>query len=404
MNPASEAYIVGSLRTPIGRFGGSLSPVPAAVLTAHVLRAVVERTGISPEAIDEVIVSQSYASSEAPCIARYAALLAGLPIELPGYTLDRRCGSGLQAVVNAAMQIQVGAADAILVAGVESMSNIEYYTTDMRWGARLGSTVFHDRLDRGRVQSQPESRFGRISGMPQTVENLVREYGVTREEADAFALRSHQNASAAWREGRFADEVIPVPLPQKKGVGPAQFERDESIREDTSVAALAQLKPILDQGTVTAGNASQQNDAAAACLVVSKRTLERYNLPPQARLVGWAAAGCDPARMGIGPVPACQRLLPKIGLTLGDMDLIEINEAFAAQVLSVMRALKIESAERVNVNGSGIALGHPIGATGVRIMTTLLHEMRRRGSHYGLETMCVGGGQGMAAVFERVDC
>jgi acetyl-CoA C-acetyltransferase len=401
VTPTSDAYIVASLRTPIGKFGGALAPVKASELTAHVLKAVLERAGVPGDEIGEVIVAQSYASSEAPCIGRYAALLAGLPVEVPGYTVDRRCGSGLQGIVNAAMQIQTGVTDAVLVAGVESMSNIEYYATEVRWGARLGSIVLHDRLERGRQQSQPESRFGPISGMPETVENLVREYGVTRAEADSFAVSSHHKAARAWQEGRFGGEVISVPVPQKKG-GPLIVDRDEGIRPEANMDALSRLSPLLSGGTVTAGNSSQQNDAAAACLVVSGAFLERHRLVPEGKLVGWAAAGCDPARMGIGPVGACARLFSRIGLSLADMNLIEINEAFSAQVLCVLRELGIEGDQRVNVNGSGIALGHPIGATGVRIMTTLLHEMKRRGARFGLETMCVGGGQGVAAVFERV--
>jgi acetyl-CoA C-acetyltransferase len=351
--------------------------------------------------VDEVIVSQSYASSEAPCMGRYAALAAGLPIEVPGYTLDRRCGSGLQALANAAMHVQTGHAQAVLVVGVESMSNIEYYSTDMRWGARAGSVTFHDRLERGRERSQPVERFGRISGMPETAENLARDYAISREEADHFAVRSHQHAASAWREGRFANEVIPVEVPAKKG--PASIvTMDEGIREDATVQTLARLHVLLPDGVCTAGNSSQQNDAAAGCLVVSPEFAQRYSLTPLARLVDWTAAGCDPARMGIGPVPAVRKLLERTGKTLADMDLIEVNEAFAAQALAVLREWRLDDIERVNVNGSGISLGHPIGATGLRIMTTLLHEMQRREARYGLETMCIGGGQGMAALFERL--
>jgi len=272
----------------------------------------------------------------------------------------------------------------------------------VRWGSRLGSIALHDRLERARERSQPESRFGPISGMPETVENLVREYGVTREEADCFAVRSHRNAALACQEGRFGSEVISIPVPQKKAA-PLTIDRDEGIRPEANMSALSRLPPLLPGGTVTAGNASQQSDAAAACLVVSGAFLERHGLVPEGKLVGWAAAGCDPRRMGIGPVAACARLFPRIGMSLADMNLIEINEAFSAQVLCVLREWGIETDQRVNVNGSGIALGHPIGATGVRIMTTLLHEMKRRGARFGLETMCVGGGQGVAAVFENVD-
>lgn len=395
-----DALIVSPLRTPIGKFGGAMASLTADHLAATMIRTLLNRVDIDPSSLDEVIVSQSYASSEAPCMGRYAALLADLPLEVPGYTLDRRCGSGLQAVINAAMHVQTGHAEAVMVVGVESMSNIEYYSTDMRWGSRAGSVKMHDRLERGRERSQPESRFGRISGMPETAENLARDYAITREEADVFAVRSHQNASKAWQEGRFADEVITLDIPRKRGAA-EQLSMDEGIRADASLDTLAGLRSLLPGGVCTAGNSSQQNDAAAGCLVVSPEYAARHKLRPLARLVDWAAAGCDPSRMGIGPVPAVARLLSRTGLTLADMDLIEVNEAFAAQALAVLRAWKMEDIARVNVNGSGISLGHPIGATGIRIMTTLLHEMRRRDARYGLETMCIGGGQGLAAIFER---
>lgn len=396
----SHAYIVSPLRTPIGKFGGSLSALSAAELAARVIRAVLERSGIPDRLLDEVIVSQSYQSSEAPCIGRYAAGLAGLPDEVTGYTVDRRCGSGLQAVIDAAMQIQTGVSDCVLVAGVESMSNIEYYSTNMRWGARLGDVSVHDRLDRGRANSQPVSRYGKSSGAVESVETLVSEYGITREQSDRWAAASHVKAASAWAEGRFDQEVLPVEVAQRKG-SPLLVRRDEGIREEASVEAMAKLSPLQAGGTITAGNASQQNDAAAGCLVVSERFLKEHSLQPMARLVGWAAAGCHPMRFGIAPVPAVAKLLPRIGLALADMDLIEVNEAFAGQVLCVLREWGLEDDARVNVNGSGISLGHPVGATGTRILVSMLHEMQRRGARYGLETMCIGGGQALAAVFER---
>lgn len=397
-----DALIVSPLRTPIGKFGGSLKPLTADELAVHIIQTLMARLDIPPGTLDDVIVSQSYASSEAPCLGRYAALAAGLPVEVPGYTLDRRCGSGLQAVINAAMSVQTGQADAVLVVGVESMSNIEYYSTDMRWGSRAGSVTFHDRLQRGRERSQPESRFGRISGMPETVENLANDFSISRREADEFALRSHANASAAWREGRFADEVVPIAVPGPKG-SRILFGRDEGIREDGTLESLGKLSALLPGGVSTAGNSSQQNDAAAGCLVVSSDYAKRYGLTPMARLAGWSTAGCEPSRMGIGPVPAVAKLLERTRLTLTDMGLIEVNEAFAAQALAVLKSWGLnDDDERVNVNGSGISLGHPVGATGIRIMTTLLHEMRRRDARFGLETMCVGGGQGVAALFERL--
>jgi acetyl-CoA C-acetyltransferase len=386
----------------VGGFGGALRPLTAEQLAAFIIQEFIRRTGLEGSAIDEVIVAQSYASSEAPCLGRYAALAAGLPIEVPGYTLDRRCGSGLQAVIDAAMMVQTGAADVVLVVGVESMSNIEYYTTDLRWGSRAGSVTMHDRLQRGRERSQPLDRFGSISGMPQTAENLAREYAISREAADEFAVRSHHRAAAAWASGRFDGEVARISVPQKKGP-PLVVSRDEGIRADSSLETLARLKPVLPEGTVTAGNSSQQNDAAAACLVVAEERLVGLGLQPMAYLRGWAAAGCHPAVMGIGPVPAVARLAKLTGLTLDQMDLVELNEAFAAQVLAVLKAWNWNDPDRLNVNGGGISLGHPIGATGVRILTTLLHELERRRGRFALETMCIGGGQGLAAVFERAD-
>jgi acetyl-CoA C-acetyltransferase len=373
--------------------------LPAERLAAHVITALMERSGIDPERIDDVVMAQSYANSEAPCIGRWAALAANLPVAVPGMQLDRRCGGGLQAIVNAAMMVQTGAADVVIAGGVESMSNIEYYTTAMRGGARAGSVQLYDRLDRGRERSQPVERFGVISGMIETAENLAADYGITREAADVFAARSQQRAAAAWDAGLFDAEVVPVPVPQKKG-DPVLFARDEGIRGDTTAESLSALRPLVKGGTVTAGNSSQQNDAAAACLVVAEHRLAELGLEPIAYVTGWAAAGCDPSRMGIGPVPAVQRLFARTGLGWDDIDLVEINEAFAVQVLAVFKGWGFDDVSRINVNGSGISLGHPIGATGVRIMTSMLHELKRRGGRRALETMCIGGGQGIAALFE----
>ena len=400
-----RAAIVTPVRTPVGTFGGSLRPVPVEELAATTVRAVVERSGIDPARIDDVVMAQSYASSEVPCVGRWAALQAGLPVSVPGMQLDRRCGGGLQAIVTASMMVQSGAADVVIAGGVESMSNIEYYSTDMRWGARSGNVRFFDRLDRGRERSQPVERFGKISGMIETAENLARDYGITREEADAFAVRSHQRAAAAWEAGRFADEIVSVKVPQRKG-DPLLFSRDEGFRADATADSMGKLRVLMPNGTVTAGNASQQNDASAACLIVAEDKLAELGLTPMATLVGWAAAGCEPSHMGIGPVPAVKKLLARLNLHIDDMDLVELNEAFACQVLSVLKGWEWHDqdaiAHKLNVNGSGISLGHPIGATGVRILATLLHELQRRKGRYGLETMCIGGGQGIAAVFERV--
>lgn len=395
-----RAAIVSPLRTPVGRFGGALRDASVEHLGATVVRALLERTGIDPAVIEDVVFAQSYANSETPCVGRWVALEAGLPVEVPGMQLDRRCGGGLQSIATAAMMVQSGACDVVVAGGVESMSNIEHYTTGVRWGTRSGSPVLHDRLDRGRERAQPEHRFGHISGMIETAETLARKYAISREEADIYAARSQQRAAAAWAEGRMAEEVVPVTIPQRRA-DPLVVVTDEGIRGDSTPESLGKLRPIQKDGTVTAGNAAQQNDAAAACLIVAEHRLEELGLTPDAFLVGWSAAGCEPAEMGIGPVPATQRLMRRTGMTLDRMDLIEVNEAFAVQVLSVLKAWGDVPVERINVNGSGISLGHPIGATGVRIMTTLIHEMKRRKARFGLETMCIGGGQGMAAIFER---
>jgi acetyl-CoA C-acetyltransferase len=394
-----RAAIVCPLRTPVGVFGGALRSVPVEALGAAVVREILKRTGLDPTLIEDVVFAQSYANGETPCTGRWIALEAGLPIEVPGMQLDRRCGGGLQAVVTAAMMVQSGAADVVMAGGVESMSNVEYYTTGMRWGVRAGSATLHDRLDRGRERSQPEARFGRISGMIETAENLAKQYAITREQSDVYAARSQQRAAAAWREGRFDAEVVPISVPQKKGDA-VVVSRDEGIRAETTAESLSKLRAITKDGTVTAGNSSQQNDAAAACLVVAEDKLAALGLTPMGFLVGWAAAGCQPATMGIGPVPAVSRLFARTGLSFEQLALAELNEAFACQVLSVLKGWRWDDQSRLNVNGSGISLGHPVGATGARILTSLLHELARRGGGLGLETMCIGGGQGLAAVFE----
>jgi acetyl-CoA C-acetyltransferase len=394
-----RAAIVAPMRTPVGTFGGSLRDVPVEDLAATAIKAVLERTGIDPGLIDDVSFAQSYVNGETPCLGRWAALHAGLPVSVPGFQIDRRCGGGLQAVITAAMMVQSGAADVVLAGGAESMSNAEHYTTSVRWGARSGNQVLYDRIDRGRERSQPEWRFGQISGMIETAENLAGRFGITRDEADAYAARSHQRAAAAWAGGRFDDEVVPVRAPRRRG-DPVLVSRDEGVRPDSTAETLAKLRTIMPGGTVTAGNASQQNDAAAACLVVAEDRLQALGLEPLGYLVGWAAAGCEPATMGIGPVPAVARLFARTGLRFGAIDLVELNEAFAVQVLAVLAGWQWNDPDKLNVNGSGISLGHPIGATGARMLATGLRELRRRDGRYLLETMCVGGGQGVAAVFE----
>ncbi len=394
-----RAAIVSPLRTPVGKYLGSLSDLTAGDLGAVILKGLMARTGLDPARVDDVIFAQGYGNGEAPCIARWSALAAGFPLEVPGYQLDRRCGSGLQAVIDAAMMVQTGAADVVVAGGVESMSNVEYYTNDMRKGARAGSVTMHDRLARGRVMSQPVERFGVITGMIETAENLAKDYDISREACDEYAVMSHQRATAAWEAGLFDDELVPVSVPQKRG-DPVMFTRDEGFRADATMESLGKLRP-LEGGVVTAGNASQQNDAAAACLVVAEDKLAELGLEPIAWFHSWAAAGCDPSRMGIGPVPAVARLFARTGLSWDDIDLVELNEAFAPQVLAVLKGWGWDDRSRLNVNGSGISLGHPIGATGGRILANLTRELVRRNGRYGLETMCIGGGQGLAAVFER---
>ena len=395
-----RAAIVSPIRTAVGKFQGSLASMTAGELGAVILKELVNRIKIDPGKIDDVIFAQGYGSGEAPCIARYAALAADFPISVPGYQLDRRCGSGLQAVIDAAMMVQTGVADVVVAGGVESMSNVEYYTNDMRNGARMGSVTMHDRLARGRMMSQPVERFGVISGMIETADNLARDYQISREECDEYAAMSHQRAAAAWAAGKFDDELVPVSVKQKKG-DPIIFSKDEGVRADATAESLGLLRAIEKGGVVTAGNASQQNDAAAACLVVSEDKLAELNLDPMGWFVSWAAAGCEPSRMGIGPVPAVERLFQRTGMGWNDIDLVELNEAFAPQVLAVLKGWGWDERDRLNVNGSGISLGHPIGATGGRILANLLRELQRRDGRYGLETMCIGGGQGIAAIFER---
>ena len=390
----------------MGRFGGVFRDVPAARLASTLIGAVVERTDLPHEAIDDVLLGQCYANAEAPALGRVAALDAGLPVDVPGLQIDRRCGSGLQAVIEASMQVQTGAADLVLAGGAESMSQAELYSISLRWGARSGGAMLEDRLVRSRVTA------GGVNhpvpgGMLETAENLRREYGIGREEQDEIALRSHRLAIDAHEQGRFGQEIVPVEIEDRR-TGRRVVDRDEHPRTDTTRESLAALKPIMrrsdPEATVTAGNSSGQNDGAAVCVVTHRERAAQLGLKPFARLVSWAAAGVPPKTMGIGPVPATRRALERARLTLDDMDLIELNEAFAVQVLAVLREWHLEGGlERLNVNGSGISLGHPVGATGARILTTLLRELDRRGGRYGLETMCIGGGQGLAAVFERAD-
>ena len=400
-----EAVICSPVRTPVGRYGGIFRDVSVETLSSHVIEAILTRTGLDPAAVDECILGHSYPNAEVPATGRVAALKAGLPVEVPGLQLDRRCGSGLQSICMAAMEVQTGVADVVIAGGVESMSQVEFYSTSMRWGPNRGSIDLVDRLDRGRI-TPGSSKYPVEGGMIETAENLRRQYSIPREEQDEYALRSHQRAVAAIDSGRFEKEIAPVPVADRKG-NVTELGTDEHPRRDTTMESLARLRPVRGkvdgEATVTAGNASGENDGAAACIVTSRERAEELGLKPMAILRSWAVAGVHPAYMGIGPVTASAKALSRAGLTMADMEIIELNEAFAAQVLACTREWKFEESdfERLNPNGSGISLGHPVGATGARIMATLLYEMERRDAQFGLETMCIGGGQGIAAVLER---
>jgi acetyl-CoA C-acetyltransferase len=402
----NDVVICEPLRTPVGRFGGALSSLSAVDLASVTLTELVRRTGLGEGDVDDVVLGQGYPNGESPAIGRIAALDAGLGTGVPGLQIDRRCGSGLQAVLYAAGQVATGAARVVVAGGAESMSNVEHYALGLRTGVRAGGVQLMDRLDRAREMAGGRSHPV-PGGMLETAENLRREYGISRDEQDQLALRSQQRAVEAHTAGRFADELVPVTVPGRRGSPDVAVDRDEHPRPGTTFEDLAALRPVrlkLDpESTVTAGNASGQNDGAAMCVVTTRDEADRRGLRPVLALRSWAVAGVGPEVMGIGPVPATAAALDRAGLAMDDLDVIELNEAFAAQVLACLREWKLDPTdERLNPNGSGISLGHPVGATGARILATMAHEMQRRGSRYGLETMCIGGGQGLAAVFEAV--
>ena len=400
-----EAVICEPVRTPIGRYHGMFESLTAVELGVTALQGLLSRTGVAPDAVEDVIVGHCYPSMEAPAIGRVIALDAGLPVSVPGMQIDRRCGSGLQAVIQACLQVASGANELVVAGGAESMSNVVFHSTDMRWGGARGGITVHDALARGRTTAGGKN-YPVPGGMLETAENLRREYGIPRDEQDELAVLSHRRAVAAQESGQLAGAIIPVTVSSR--TGDELIDTDEHPRADTTVEALGKLKPVLGtsdpQATVTAGNSSGQNDAASMCLVTTPAKAAELGLTPLVRLVSWAVAGVAPHLMGIGPVPATEAALRKAGLTLADMDLIELNEAFAAQALACLREWKFGEAdlERTNVHGSGISLGHPVGATGGRMLATLARELHRRGGRYGLETMCIGGGQGLAAGFETV--
>lgn len=394
-----EVVIVSAVRTAIGKIGGTLKNVPPEDLATIVMKEAMKRSQVDHESIDEVIFGQTKQSADAPNLARVAALKAGIPVEVPAYTVMRQCGSGLQAVHNGAQAIMCGLANVIVAGGTESMSNAPYYLRNARYGFASGNGVLVDSNTESQPRSQPMGTYGSLT-MGMTAENLAVKYAITREEQDLFAQASQEKAAKAIQEGRFREEIVPVPIPQKKGE-PILFDTDEFPRT-TSLEQLAKLGAVFkDGGTVTAGNSSGRNDGASCLVLMSAKEAQRRNIQPLAILRSQAAVGVPPELMGIGPAPATRKALKLAGLTLDDIDLIELNEAFAAQSLAVIKELGLFP-QTVNVNGGAIALGHPLGCSGARILTTLLYEMKRRKSRYGLATICIAGGQGMATIVELV--
>jgi len=389
----TEVVIVSACRTAIGSFGGTLRDIPASKLGAIAIKEAVKRANLEPGEVEEVIMGNVLQGGQGQNPARQAAMAAGIPQEVPSFTVNKVCASGLKAVILAAQAIALGDCRIVVAGGMENMSLAPYAVPKARWGERMGHDQFVDLMIHDGLW---EIFYGYHMGV--TAENVAKRYNITREEQDRFGLASQEKAWAAIRGGKFKEEIVPVEVPQKKGP-PVLFEVDEHPRE-TSMEKLAALKPaFLPDGTVTAGNASGINDSAAALVLMSHQEAKARGLAPMARIRSWASAGVDPAYMGTGPIPATRRALEKAGLTIQDLDLVELNEAFAAQSLACIRELGLDM-EKVNPNGGAIALGHPIGASGARILVTLLYEMKRRGAHLGLATLCIGGGQGCALIVE----
>jgi acetyl-CoA C-acetyltransferase len=408
--------IISAVRTPVGRYMGALKDVPAYDLGALVLNEVAKRAKLDPGQVDEVILGQSYQNGEYVNIARMSLLKAGWPDSVPGITLDRRCCTGLDVICFAAMEIQSENADIVVAGGIESMSTAEFYVPgDIKWGIggkkgmprghgdlSIWGIPFHDRIQRARVMSQPEERYGILPSMMSWAETAAKEEGIRREDCDQWTLESHRKACAAIESGKFKEEIVPVAVPNPKG-GEVIVDRDENPRADTTLGQLAKLKPVLG-GVCTAGNSSSENDGAAACIITSEEKAKAIGVKPMGTIRAFAIAGVDPRRTYMTVPIVVEKVMKKSGLNIHDMDLIELQEAFAAQVLADLKILKVTGKEyhKVNVNGSGIALGHPIACTGTRVLVTLLHEMKRRNSRYGLECICGGGGLGIAAIFEKI--
>lgn len=389
-----DVVIVSAVRTAIGSFGGSLRDVPAAKLGAIAIEAAIQRCGLAKEEVEEVIMGNVLQAGQGQNPARQASMGAGVPKEVPAFTVNKVCASGLKSVILAAQAISVGDAEIIVAGGMENMSMAPYAVPKARWGERMGNDQFVDLMIHDGLW---EIFYGYHMGV--TAENVARRYGIGRQEQDEFGLESQQKARSAIKEGRFQEEIVPVEIPQKKGP-PALFDTDEHPRE-TSMEKLSALKPaFVEDGTVTAGNASGINDSAAALVLMSPSKASAMGLEPMARIRSYASSGVDPAYMGTGPIPATRKALKKAGIEIGAVDLIELNEAFAAQSLACIKELGLDRS-RINSNGGAIALGHPIGASGARILVTLLHEMKRRGAGTGLATLCIGGGQGCAVIVER---
>ena len=395
-----EVVIVSAVRTPIGSIGGTLKDVQPEVLVKTVIEGVINRIELDKSLIDEIIIGQTKQTTDAPNIARVAALMAKVPEKVPAYTVHRQCASGMQAILNAVQQIQCNYSDIVLAGGVESMSTAPFYIRNARFGVGNGNTVFVDPNIESQPKSQPQDIYGTFN-MIQTADTVAKQFNVSREEQDEFALSSQNKALAAIDNNRFADEIVPVVLSQKKS-NPIVFATDEYPKRSTSMENLAKLKPIFPDGTVTAGNASGRNDGASALILMSKDKADELGLKPLAIVLGATAAGVDPRVMGIGPVPATQKLLQKLNMKIEDFGLVEINEAFAAQTVACAKELNIDM-KKLNVNGGAIALGHPLGCSGARIATTLIYEMKKRQEKYGLATICIAGGLGMAIAFENVD-
>lgn len=389
-----DIVIVSAVRTPVGRYGGSLKSLNSGQLAAIAIKEAINRAGISSDQVDEVILGEVRQTTESSNVARVAALRAGLPEAVPAFTVNRLCASGMQAVASGAQQIAMGQAEIVIAGGTESMSNAPIYLRNSRFGGDNAKLV-DSNTEAGQ---QPNEIYGNQLGMGITAENVAERFSISREDQDRFALESQRRAAAAMKNNRFQDEIVPVEIKGKKGT--AVFSVDEHPRPETTLEALGRLRPAFrENGTVTAGNACGRNDGAAAFVLTSGAHANKLGLKPLGRIVDWAAAGVSPEVMGIGPVPAVKKLLERTGLSLNDIGLMELNEAFASQSLAVIRELALDP-ERVNVNGGAIALGHPLGATGAKIMTTLLYEMIRRGEKRGIATLCVGGGQGMAILLE----